>query len=297
MEENARLFALLNIAMADAVICAWDAKYTFNFWRPVTAIAFAEPQLNWMSFIVTPPFPDYTSGHSTVQRRGRDCASTVLRHRRFAVSQPAPIFCRACSAAFQRVSMQRRKRQQAEYTVAFTFDRQAKMGCKRVPVSANGPLPIICSPSTIAGDSSRPTNTLPTLPRSLLSVPSLKGIDVSSKSCLDASMKIRMIGLTLAFSFFGAAVCLAADPQAGTWKLNESKSKITPGTLKNTQVVYSSMFGQVKVKSDGIDANGKPIHVEWSGKVDGKDYPVTGDPNSDDSLLHEGERADTDDNQ
>jgi membrane-associated phospholipid phosphatase len=65
LEENARLFALLNIAMADAAICAWDAKYTYNFWRPVTAIAFAEPQLNWMSFIVTPPFPDYTSGHST----------------------------------------------------------------------------------------------------------------------------------------------------------------------------------------------------------------------------------------
>ncbi len=124
-------------------------------------------------------------------------------------------------------------------------------------------------------------NTLPTLPRSLVSVPSLKGIDVSSKSCLDASMKIRVVGLTLVFSFFGAAVCLAADPQAGTWKLNESKSKITPGTLKNTQVVYSSMFGQVKVKSDGIDANGKPMHVEWSGKVDGKDYPLTGDPNSD----------------
>jgi membrane-associated phospholipid phosphatase len=65
MEENARLFALLNIAMADAAICAWDAKYTFDFWRPVTAIAFAEPELNWMSFIVTPPFPDYVSGHST----------------------------------------------------------------------------------------------------------------------------------------------------------------------------------------------------------------------------------------
>jgi len=65
LEQNARLFALLNIAMADAAICSWDAKYTYHFWRPVTAIAFAEPQLNWMSFIVTPPFPDYTSGHST----------------------------------------------------------------------------------------------------------------------------------------------------------------------------------------------------------------------------------------
>jgi len=96
-----------------------------------------------------------------------------------------------------------------------------------------------------------------------------------------ARMKIRTIGLTLAFSFLAGVVCLAADPQIGTWKLNESKSKITPGTLKNTQVVYSSTLGQVKVKSDGIDANGKPIHVEWSGKLDGKDYPVTGDPNSD----------------
>ena len=74
LEENARLFALLNIAMADAAICAWDAKYTFNFWRPVTAIAFAEPELNWMSFIVTPPFPDYTSGHSTFSA----AAATVL---------------------------------------------------------------------------------------------------------------------------------------------------------------------------------------------------------------------------
>jgi hypothetical protein len=74
LEENARLFALLNIAMADAAICAWDAKYTFHFWRPVTAIAFAEPELHWMSFIVTPPFPDYVSGHSTFS----GAAATVL---------------------------------------------------------------------------------------------------------------------------------------------------------------------------------------------------------------------------
>jgi hypothetical protein len=74
LEENARLFALLDIAMADAAICAWDAKYTFDFWRPVTAIAFAEPHLNWMSFIVTPPFPDYVSGHSTFS----GAAATVL---------------------------------------------------------------------------------------------------------------------------------------------------------------------------------------------------------------------------
>ncbi len=74
MEENARLFALLNISMADAAICAWDAKYTFDFWRPVTAIAFVEPELNWTSFIITPPFPDYVSGHSTFSA----AAATVL---------------------------------------------------------------------------------------------------------------------------------------------------------------------------------------------------------------------------
>ncbi|HZD95292.1 MAG TPA: phosphatase PAP2 family protein [Candidatus Sulfotelmatobacter sp.] len=74
LEEDARLFALLNIALADAAICAWDAKYTFHFWRPVTAIAFAEPELNWASFIVTPPFPDYVSGHSTFS----GAAATVL---------------------------------------------------------------------------------------------------------------------------------------------------------------------------------------------------------------------------
>jgi hypothetical protein len=38
---------------------------------------------------------------------------------------------------------------------------------------------------------------------------------------------------------------------------------------------------QVKVKSDRIGGDGKPIHIEWSGKFDGKDYPVAGDPNSD----------------
>ena len=94
-------------------------------------------------------------------------------------------------------------------------------------------------------------------------------------------MKIQTIGLTVAFCFLAGATCFAANPQMGTWKLNEAKSKITPGTAKNTMVVYSSMLGKMKVATDGIDANGKPAHAEWSGKFDGKDYPVTGDPNSD----------------
>ena len=82
LEQNARLFALLNIAMADAGICAWDAKYTYHNWRPVTAIRngdtdgnpATEPDPGWSSFIVTPPFPDYVSGHSTFS----SAAATVL---------------------------------------------------------------------------------------------------------------------------------------------------------------------------------------------------------------------------
>jgi hypothetical protein len=82
LEQNARMFALLNLAMADAAICAWDAKYTFNFWRPVTAIRFGDTDGNdatdadptWTSFITTPPFPDYTSGHSTFS----GAAATIL---------------------------------------------------------------------------------------------------------------------------------------------------------------------------------------------------------------------------
>jgi hypothetical protein len=71
--DQAHLFALLNIALADAGIAAWDAKYHYDFWRPVTAIrqgnndgnifTIADP--SWEPLLETPPFPEYVSGHST----------------------------------------------------------------------------------------------------------------------------------------------------------------------------------------------------------------------------------------
>jgi hypothetical protein len=71
--DNARLFALLNIALADAAIVSWDAKYVYNYWRPITAIRLADTDGNaktaadpaWSPLLPTPPFPEYTSGHST----------------------------------------------------------------------------------------------------------------------------------------------------------------------------------------------------------------------------------------
>jgi hypothetical protein len=94
-------------------------------------------------------------------------------------------------------------------------------------------------------------------------------------------MKTRTILLTLLVFFIGAAVCFAADPQMGTWKLNEAKSKIGAGSPKLTTVVYAAAGDSVKVTVDGTDSDGKPLHNEWTGKYDGKDYPVTGDPNTD----------------
>jgi len=95
-------------------------------------------------------------------------------------------------------------------------------------------------------------------------------------------MKAKAIVLALALGFVGVAVCLAAnDAFMGTWKLNEAKSKISPGTPKNTTVVYEAAGDNVKVTTDGTGSDGKPTHSEWTGKFDGKDYPVTGDPNTD----------------
>jgi hypothetical protein len=73
LSENARAFALLNLAGADAFVASWDAKFLYNQWRPVTAIRAADtdgnpdtmPDPSWNSLLVTPPFPDYIAGHTT----------------------------------------------------------------------------------------------------------------------------------------------------------------------------------------------------------------------------------------
>jgi hypothetical protein len=93
-------------------------------------------------------------------------------------------------------------------------------------------------------------------------------------------LKLRNAVLTLATLFVGLTICLAS-PTLGTWKLNEAKSKIPAGAPKNLTVVFEAQGDSIKCTIDGIDGQGKPTHNEWTGKFDGKDYPVTGDPNSD----------------
>ena len=70
--DTARLLALVNLGMADAMIGCWDAKYTFSSWRPISAIQLADSDGNdatasdmtWTPLITTPAFPDYPSAHS-----------------------------------------------------------------------------------------------------------------------------------------------------------------------------------------------------------------------------------------
>lgn len=87
--------------------------------------------------------------------------------------------------------------------------------------------------------------------------------------------------LTIVLSLTAVVVGLAADPNVGSWKLNEAKSKITAGMPKNITVVYTALDDGYKCVVDGVDGDGKPTHNEWTGKFDGNDYAVTGDPTAD----------------
>jgi hypothetical protein len=127
--------------------------------------------------------------------------------------------------------------------------------------------------------------------------PRRSGLDITMRKDEDGSplikrhinqercMKMRMRAITLTIlvvCFAGLTLSFAADnPNMGTWKLNEAKSKLAPGWPKNTMVVYTAAGDSVKVTVDGVDSKGSPSHNEWTGKFDGKDYPLTGDPMSD----------------
>lgn len=84
LEENARMFALISVAQADAAIICWETKFRYNLWRPITAIQRADEDDNpttekdaaWNHYLASPPFPAYTSGHSTFSK----ASAQVLTH-------------------------------------------------------------------------------------------------------------------------------------------------------------------------------------------------------------------------
>lgn len=84
LADTAKLFALLNVTLADTCITIWDTKYHYNYWRPVTAIQRADEDSNaattadktWEPLLRTPPHPEYVSGHSGIS----GAAAAILEH-------------------------------------------------------------------------------------------------------------------------------------------------------------------------------------------------------------------------
>jgi hypothetical protein len=97
--------------------------------------------------------------------------------------------------------------------------------------------------------------------------------------------KARFLGFAmvmLATTLMLFAVTVVADQSSGTWKMNAEKSKYSPGPgPKSLTVVVESDSDSYKIDATGTDTDGKPIHVQYSAKFDGKDYPATGISNAD----------------
>jgi len=96
--ETARLFALLSMTQADAAIVSWDSKYAYDHWRPVTAIPLADEDGNdltdadpeWEPLLPTPPFPAYTSGHSTFSGSSAEMLELYFDDRNLAIDVRVP---------------------------------------------------------------------------------------------------------------------------------------------------------------------------------------------------------------
>ena len=90
LSQNARIFALLAMAICDASIATFDTKYHYDFWRPVTAIRNGDLDGNgqtdrdpdWLPLIATPAFPGYPSAHATLSGAARAVLERAFGKRR-----------------------------------------------------------------------------------------------------------------------------------------------------------------------------------------------------------------------
>jgi hypothetical protein len=100
---------------------------------------------------------------------------------------------------------------------------------------------------------------------------------MKNESLLACALGAMLVGVLTLF-----VATAAADQASGTWKMNTGKSKYSPGPApKSLTVVVESDDTNYKIDATGTDADGKPIHVQYSAKFDGKAYSVTGVANAD----------------
>jgi hypothetical protein len=86
------------------------------------------------------------------------------------------------------------------------------------------------------------------------------------------------------------AAATAADPFVGAWKVNVAKSKLEGLGLKSGAIYCEILGNGIKSGFEGLDVAGKPFRSEWSGKYDGRDYPLKGNPNIDASSIKKTDR-------
>jgi PAP2 superfamily len=94
LSENARIFALLAMAIADGSIAVFESKYFYSYWRPVTAIwngglddnDLTDPDLGWLPLITTPAFPSYPSAHASLSGGARAVLERAFGHRGLAIT-------------------------------------------------------------------------------------------------------------------------------------------------------------------------------------------------------------------
>lgn len=112
--QSAQLTALLGEAMNDAGIAAWNEKYTYNLWRPITAIAsncnadgtvswssdFATCDPSWKSLIATPPHPDYLAGHPAFSGAAATVLSDFFANDNISFSSTSDYYCNGGTSNF-----------------------------------------------------------------------------------------------------------------------------------------------------------------------------------------------------
>jgi hypothetical protein len=93
--------------------------------------------------------------------------------------------------------------------------------------------------------------------------------------------------LAVVASLWAAGLWAADDPFFGTWRLNLAKSRYNPGPPPQNQTYTFEPSGAngVKFTAQGVDARGNPIHIEYTGSFDGKEFPVQGNRNSNGVVL------------
>ena len=102
---------------------------------------------------------------------------------------------------------------------------------------------------------------------------------------------MRCLRLLLVILAFSASVLARDSPFSGTWKFDPSKGHPTPPIPKSVVVHVEADAENFKFSQEGVDDKDQPFKISYEAKFDGKEYPITGDPNIDSvSLQRENER-------